>query len=63
MKADSATQKTTPRKRRPRKRSLPVAALERDLSQDESLRDMKTWFEENRSLDALALFAKFYERF
>jgi len=58
--ANTARRKSTPGKR-PAKKKKPQAG--RKISEDKSLQEMKTWFEDNRSLHPLALFAKFYERF
>jgi len=47
--------------RRPRKRA-PSAAKEEESIRDVASERERRWFEENRSLDSLALFAKYYQR-
>jgi len=54
-------ERKTKQGKRPSKKQSPQVG--RKLSEEKTLRDMKTWFEENSSLHPLALFAKFYERF
>jgi hypothetical protein len=60
-KIGTSKKKTSQRKSRAKKQGRAVDA---SVDQgDEVQQELRKWFEENRSLDPLALYAKFYSRF